>query len=267
MSVAKVAVEPPRLGAPRVMVTRAAEQADELLAALRAAGLEPVLVPAIKVELEGGGGELDAAVRRLDGYAWVVITSANGARAVLAATARVSPSGATPRWAAIGRSSRKVLDEGGLDVAFQPSLANGSTLAAELPVNRGDHVLLVRGDLANAELACALRARGVEVDDVVAYRTREAPETSRPLLRRAMAQGSSDAILFTSGSTVRGLVSLAGAEKLDIGAIPAVCIGAATAAIALEAGFVVIAVSEAPEAGVLAASTASALTAWSREDR
>jgi uroporphyrinogen-III synthase/uroporphyrinogen III methyltransferase/synthase len=140
-------------------------------------------------------------------------------------------------------------------------------LAAGLTLGPGDRVLVVRGDLADAELAVTLRARGAEVDDVVVYRTREAPVSSRPLLRRALAGGPIDAVVFTSGSTVRGLVALARAESLGIASIPAVCIGPETEAAARRAGFPVLAVSLTPEAAALATTTAAALAAQPKETR
>ena len=242
----------------RVLVTRAGAQADELVSELRDAGLEPVLVPTIVVEFEPPG-ELDAAARLLSTYAWVVITSPNGARAILAAGERVLSQLDGPRWAAIGRATQGVLEQGGIAVDLQPSRPSSSTLAAELPVARGDRVLLVRGDLAHQELAIALRSRGAEVDDLVAYRTCEAPEASRALLRHALAEGPADAVVFTSGSTVRGLVALARAEGLAVAAIPSVCIGPETARAARDAGFSVLAVSATPAAGALASATARAL--------
>jgi uroporphyrinogen-III synthase len=126
-------------------------------------------------------------------------------------------------------------------------------------------VLLVRGDLADAELADALRARGAEVDDLVAYRTREAPEASRALLRRALADGPIDAVVFTSGSTVRGLVALARVAGFDVASIPSVCIGPETAQAADDAGFAVMAVSSTPDAAALASATARALAAHPKE--
>jgi hydroxymethylbilane synthase len=114
----------------RVLVTRAAEQADELVSALRAAGLAPVLVPSIAVELEPAGGELDAAARHLATYSWVVITSANGARAILGAAERVSSSLDAARWAALGPATRSALEREGIAVDHQPSQANTITLAA-----------------------------------------------------------------------------------------------------------------------------------------
>jgi hydroxymethylbilane synthase len=251
----------------RVLVTRAAEQADELVSALRDAGLDPVPVPTIAVEFEPPRGDLDAAAGLLHTYAWVVVTSANGARAILKAAERIVTELRAPSWAAIGPATRSVLEHDGIEVALQPSHSSGIAMAIELPVVAGDRVLVVRGDLADEELAVALRARGAEVDDVVAYRTCEAPVSSRPLLRRAMTDGPIHAVTFTSGSTVRGLVALASAESVDVTSIPSVCIGPETAADARRAGFPVLAVSVTPEAAGLATTTAATLAAQPKETR
>jgi len=240
----------------RVLVTRAAGQADQLVSALRDEGLDPVPVPTIAVEFEPPRGALDVAAGLLHTYVWVVVTSANGARAILKAAERVLTELGAPSWAAIGPATRSVLEHEGIEVQFQPSQASAMTLAAQLPVHPGDRVLVVRGDLAEAELGLALRARGADVDDVVAYRTREAPEESRELLRRAVADGPIDAVNFTSGSTVSGLVALGRAESIDVRTIPCVCIGPETAAEARAAGFRVLAVSPTPDSASLAAATA-----------
>jgi hydroxymethylbilane synthase len=54
-----------RSSEPRVLVTRAAHQAGELVSALRDAGLDPIEVPAIAIEFEPPRGDLDAATRIL----------------------------------------------------------------------------------------------------------------------------------------------------------------------------------------------------------
>ncbi len=251
---------------PRVIVTRAREQAGELAHELEDAGLEAILVPTIAVEVEAPGGELDRCAGRLDTYGWVVITSANGARAILAA-AHASTSAEAPRWAAIGPATGRILKSVGVEIAFQPHLASASSLAAELPIRPGDRVLVVRGDFADEELATTLRTRGAEVDDVIAYRTHEAPDESRILLRRAFTDGPIAAVVFTSGSTVRGLMSLAGAASVDVTSIPAVCIGPGTAGEARAAGFRLIVVSPSPDAAGLAAASARAVAAQSQESR
>jgi hydroxymethylbilane synthase len=241
---------------PRVLVTRAADQARSLLAALRAAGLEPLHVPAIAVQLEPGGGELDAALRHLVGYAWVVVTSANGARAVLRGAERVFTPFEASRWAGIGNVTRAVLEREGVDLLFQPARSTSAAMAEELPVVPGDRILLVRGDLASPGLPSMLRARGAVVDDVIAYRTIEGPASSGPLLHRAFRDGPLDAAVFTSGSTVRGLLELAWRESIDVLRVPAVCIGPETAVEAGRAGFRIAAVSTSTDAWAMADATA-----------
>jgi hydroxymethylbilane synthase len=242
----------------RVLVTRAADQAGELVSALRDAGLDPISVPTIAIEIEPGGGDLDSAARHLGYYDWVVISSTNGARAFLNAAERVFTPFEASRFAAIGSSTRLVLEREGIDVEFQPSRSTAAAMAAELPVSPGDRVLAIRGDLADEELALALRARGGEVDDVIAYRTREAPESSRARLRSAAAAGPIAAVVFTSGSTVRGLVSLGQAESIDVHSFEAVCIGPETADEARSAGFPILAIAPTPDATGLAAAAAIA---------
>ena len=249
----------------RVLVTRAADQADELVSAIRNAGLEPVLVPAIAVELEPGGGDLDGAARHIGYYSWVVVTSPNGARAILRAAERVFTPFEATRFAVIGSATRGALEREGVDVDFAPGRSSAAAMAAELPVGPGDRVLVVRGDLAADELAVALRARGAEVDDVIAYWTREAPASSRALLRFAVADGPIEAVIFTSGSTVRGLLSLGQLDTIDVRSLPAVCIGPETADEALAAGFRILAISPTPDAAALAAATADAIALQPQE--
>jgi hydroxymethylbilane synthase len=248
-----------RSSAHRVLITRAVDQAGELVSALRDAGLDPIPVPAIAIEFDLTGRELDSAARALHTYAWVAITSANGARAILKAAERVFTPLETFRFAALGSATRGVLEREGIAVDFQPSQSSTIALAIELPVAAGDRILVVRGDLAHEELAVALRARGAEVDDVIAYRTREAPASSRELLRTATADGPIAAVAFTSGSTVRGLLSLGQAESIDVRSFPAVCIGPETADDARAAGFRILAVAPTPDSAALAAVTATAL--------
>jgi uroporphyrinogen III methyltransferase/synthase len=254
-----------RAPARRILVTRAVDQAGEMMSALCDAGLEPVLVPAIAFEFEPPRGDLDAAARLLHTYAWVVITSANGARAMLKAAERVFTALETSKFAVIGPATRGILEREGIAVDYQPPEASATSMAAGLPLEPDDRVAVIRGDLADNELPITLRARGAEVDDVIAYRTREAPDASRILLRRAISDGPIAAVGFTSGSTVRGLVKLARDESIDVLSVPAVCIGPETADEARATGFQVLAISPAPDATALAAATARALAIQPQE--
>ena len=110
------------------------------------------------------------------------------------------------------------------------------------PINR---VLLPRADIATETLVAGLREMGWEVDDVTAYRTvRAAPPAQH--MRDAIKGGDYDAVVFTSSSTVRNLVGIAGKPHA---ATVVACIGPATAKTAQEHGLRVDVL--APEASAL----------------
>jgi hydroxymethylbilane synthase len=248
----------------RVLVTRSVEQVDMLLATLRAEGLQPVVVPAIAIELGSAGLERDGSLRNLANcsladYRWVVVSSPNGAHAIRAAGRRLDPAGSSPRWAVIGEATAAALRADGIDVAFLPSRPSAEALALELGVEPGERILVVRGNLAGSRLADTLRDRGAIVDDAVGYRTVEAPETSRALLREALTEGPIGAVLLASGSAARGLRKLARLERIDISAIPAICIGPETASVAAEAGFHVAATAPSPDPAAIAATVAAVI--------
>ncbi len=243
----------------RVIVARPAGQGDDLIAALLGLGLNPVTVPAIAVEIEPAGGRFDALLAGLQPRAWVVVTSANGARATIAAGRRAAVELAGARWAAIGDATTRALAAAGFEVAFRPSQPSADALGLELPVVPGERVLVVRGDLAGTRLADALRQRGADVDDVSAYRTIEAPEASRTLLQEAFGAGPIGAIVLTSASSARGLATLARLEGIVINEIPAICIGPATTLAAKAAGFRVATIASTPDPIALATAVADVL--------
>jgi uroporphyrinogen III methyltransferase/synthase len=66
-------------------------------------------------------------------------------------------------------------------------------------------VLLARADLANPELAVALRGKGWDTTEVVAYHTVPVG-TLDPAARRRLDGGEVDWVAFTASSTVQGFV-------------------------------------------------------------
>jgi len=243
---------------PRVLVCRPIEQSAELVAALRARHLAPVVVPAISVEIIWPNEALERALAEADPYDWLVVTSANGVRAIFEVARRSGARISGLRWAVVGSSTAAAVEAEGLTVAFRPSQSSGHSMSMELPVLAGERVLVVSGDLATDQMANRLRSRRAEVDEVVVYRTIEAPEASQHELRQAFVEGPIDAVIFTSGSTVRGLLALAGDDG-HVKDLPAICIGPETAREAERAGFHVIAISSTQDATTLARSTAAAL--------
>src|SRR6202012_4911329 len=111
-----------------------------------------------------------------------------------------------------------------------------------------DRVLAPRADIATDTLIAGLTERGWQVDDVTAYRTvRAAPPPAE--IREAIKTGGFDAVLFTSSSTVRNLVGIAG--KPHTSSIIAV-IGPQTAKTAEELGLRVDVMAGAASAAALA---------------
>ena len=239
----------------RLLVTRPAGQAYELISLLAAYGIESVSVPTVSIS-EASGNDLDRALEHLDRAAWLVVTSVNGAKTVQPRlAARDIPLPATLRVAAVGPETAGALTQGGIHVDHVPSQFLTRKIAAGLGNVHGRLVILARSDAATPALAQTLRERGADVEEIVAYRTLEGPAESRDALRRAFSERL-DGITFTSGSTVRGLLALASDADAAIAAraLPAYCIGPVTAEVARKAGFSVPLVAPDHTAAALAAA-------------
>jgi uroporphyrinogen III methyltransferase/synthase len=204
----------------KVLVPRTKEQAGAMSERLRAYGAIPCEVPTIAVEPPRTPAQMERAIKGLvDGrYAWVVFTSTNAVRAVWE---KFGEHGLDARHfggvkiACIGEATADAVRAFGVQPELVPADDQSSEgLLAEFsphdeildPVGR---ILLPRADIATETLTAGLTERGWEVDDVTAYRTvRAAPPPAE--IRDAIKSGGFDAVLFTSSSTVRNLVGIAG---------------------------------------------------------
>jgi uroporphyrinogen III methyltransferase/synthase len=223
---------------------------------LAAAGAAAVAVPTIGIAPPAPGGPLDRALKQLDTYDWVIVTSANGARACVARAVALGLDlrSARPQWAAIGPATAAALREAGIAVAATPSRYLAEAIPEALPDVSGARVLLPRTDAAPRALADALRARGADVDEVTAYRTILAPARSRARLHRLITGREIDAVVFTSASTVHGMVRLLGEARDALRQIEIACIGPVTAAAVIEEGFQpAVVASEHTSDGIVAA--------------
>jgi uroporphyrinogen III methyltransferase/synthase len=242
----------------RVLVPRTKEQAGSLTARLRGYGAVPDEVPTISVEPPRNPQQMDKAVRGLvEGrYEWIAFTSVNAVRAV---REKFEEYGLDARAfsglkiAAVGEKTAQAIAAWGLRADLVPS---GEQSAAGLladwppydevldPINR---VFLPRADIATENLVAGLVDLGWECDDVTAYRTVRATPPPAPT-RDAIKTGKFDAVVFTSSSTVRNLVGIAG--KPHPSTVIAV-IGPATAKTAEEHGLRVDVMAAKPDVEVL----------------
>lgn len=226
-----------------VLVPRTKEQAGDMSDRLVAHGALPIEVPTIAVEPPRSPAQMERAVKGLvDGrYQWVVFTSTNAVRAVWEKFAEFGLDARAfsgVKIACVGEATADRVRAFGISPELVPSGEQSSLgLLDEFPeydsifdpVNR---VLLPRADIATETLAEGLRERGWEIEDVTAYRTvRAAPPPAE--IREMIKTGGFDAVCFTSSSTVRNLVGIAG--KPHARTIVA-CIGPKTAETAAEFG-------------------------------
>src|SRR5262252_4818714 len=70
------------LAGKRVVVTRAAEQCQSLVDALRAAGAEPVVVPVVAFQMPEDVAVLDDCLKTPGRFDWVFLASQNAVRAL-----------------------------------------------------------------------------------------------------------------------------------------------------------------------------------------
>ncbi len=184
----------------RVLITRPREQAEPLCGRLLALGAEPVILPLIRIHPVSDQRKLDAAIRSIASFDWIVFTSANGARLFLdrASELRVRVHG--PRTAAVGPATAEALSRLGVTADFvpdtQPELPLPMACRACAPVRACSWSGRLPG---REEAAAALRRRGAEVEEIAVYQT----ELLRPTDGEIEAVGARiDAILFASSSAV-----------------------------------------------------------------
>ena len=195
----------------RVLVTRAREQADDLVHRLVALGAVPIVFPTIQIVPPADGyAALDAALRNLSTFDWVVFTSVNG---VVHVCDRLSALGldmgifAAVRLATIGPATAEALAARGAQSDVTPERYIAEALLDAIPHVAGKRFLLARADLARDRLRTGLQEAGAEVVDVHAYRTVGASPDADA---QAALDNGVDLLTFTSSSTVRHFVAQIG---------------------------------------------------------
>jgi len=245
--------------------TRGRGGGSELALLLEQAGAVVLKVPAMRIVGPVGGEALAAAAAGLEGFDWVILSSGNGARALVEACGRggkmVGRGGPRPRVCAVGPATRVVLEEEGWPVDLVPEdfLAEGilAALDAEGGV-RGQRLLLPRPIDAPDLLPAGLRIRGAEVVEVEAYRNVPDPE-GMERLRRAVRGDEVDLITLTAASSARRVAEVLGG---DAGRARIVAMGPSTASAAAGAGLPVAAVADPHTLEGLVLACARALEGW-----
>jgi uroporphyrinogen-III synthase len=204
------------LAGTRVVVTRAAHQAEGLARLLREAGAEVAFLPLLEVVPPADPRPLDRACATLERFAWVVFTSANAVSPVLERRPPPWPQGV--QVAAVGEATREALTARGLVVDVVPRDKRAEGLVEELAsrLRPGEVVLLPQATDARPALREGLSGRGFAVEATPAY-AKQLPGGALGELAALLEAGPLGWVTLTSPSTARRLRELLGgswAEEL-----------------------------------------------------
>ncbi|GAB6906979.1 Uroporphyrin-III C-methyltransferase [Desulfosarcina cetonica] len=229
----------------RIVVTRAREQASDLVRKLTAVGAECIQCPTIQVFPPADPEPLDQAIASLDQYDWVVFTSVNGVDFFFR---RLFDKGLDVRalghlkTATIGPATAQRLRAFGLASDIIPASYRAESVVdafAAMPVT-GSKILLPRAREARSVLPVELTRMGAIVDEVTAYETRQADNDGTELIER-LESGGVDMVTFTSSSTVKNFHRLLPAERIHdlLDRVQVASIGPITSETARELGYTV----------------------------
>jgi uroporphyrinogen-III synthase len=204
-----------------VVITRPRQQAEPLARAVAALGRTPLILPLLDISPLPDETRLRAVLAHLADYALVAFVSPN---AVDAAFAHIDAWPPGVALAVVGDGSRAALVRHGVDgpryriyAPLDASRSDSEHLlqALDIAALRGRKVLVVRGETGRELLPDALRAAGIDVETVAAYR-RAVPGLTPDLaasLRTLLARPND--WIITSSEALRGLAGLV--EQLDGG--------------------------------------------------
>lgn len=196
----------------RIVVTRGESQSGPLLDLLRARGAEALSLPVIELVPPADPAPLAAAIAALDTFDWIVFSSANGVRFFFGAA---GPRPIRARFACVGPATAAALAPYGYTADRVPESYIAEALAAAFPPGelQGRRVLLPQAASARDVLARHLAAAGALVEPVIAYRN--VIPAGAAAASAAIFNGQHlDWVLFTSSSTVKNLLAVAGKNVL-----------------------------------------------------
>lgn len=227
----------------RIVVTRTPHQAGQLVNLLHARGAVPLIYPCVDIAPPRDPARLDAALRNLHAYDWLIVTSSS---TVLAMKRRLGSIGSTPdlgrlKIAAVGAMTVEAVEQflGSMHVSL-PDGRSSEDIVNLINPYPGMRVLLPQSAVAPAHLSQVLAMEGADVTVVEAYQIIKGSggEDIPAMLREQRV----DAVTFASAHAVRWFVERIEPEQAFH--LPAACLSETTAAAAHAAGFQQVLVPE-----------------------
>jgi uroporphyrinogen III methyltransferase/synthase len=203
----------------KVVVTRSPDQAAEFSGRLRALGADAIELPLISIQPPENPAPLDQAIERLASYDWLIFTSVNGVRFFLDRldNSRRDLRSLKARICAIGPATRRAVEDLHLKVDRMPEEYVAESLVKAFTEDDlfGQRILLPRAAVARDLIPIELGKLGAQVEVVEAYRNIVPADTASLAHEIFSAARKPEWITFTSSSTVKHLLAVAGPDALE----------------------------------------------------
>jgi uroporphyrinogen III methyltransferase / synthase len=229
----------------RVIVTRAREQASDLVKRLSDLGAICLETPTIEVVPPQDFQPLDRAIANLSDYHWVVFTSVNGVSAFfdrLFLRNKDARSLGGLKTVSIGPATAARLLSFGVTSDILPESYRAESIIEAFSGKdiRDQKILLPRAEQARPILPVELEKMGAQVDEITAYETRSVPGQADAILGH-LEKKTVDLVTFTSSSTATNFKSLLPQDRFAelMEGVTVACIGPITAQTAEKLGFTV----------------------------
>ncbi|MGH7198800.1 MAG: uroporphyrinogen-III C-methyltransferase [Candidatus Omnitrophota bacterium] len=203
-----------------VVVTRTRPKAGALAEKLAELGARVLEFPTIEIGGLSDYSEMDAAIRDLGRFDWIIFTSTYGVKAFFERLEKVGRdvrSLGAVRVASVGPETSRSLREKGVHPDLEPARFETAAVVETFRRRFGDlrekKILLFRTNIAPVLLEDGLKKLGARVKRVTAYTTKF-PGKAPAEVKKELLAGGVDIVTFTSSSTAENFIRIIGLKNV-----------------------------------------------------
>ena len=204
-----------------ILVTRAREQAAEFIKLLEQLGASVIVFPTIQIVAPKTWEACDNAIKGIESYESIILTSANAVERFFSRMQDVRASAleiaAEKTIYAVGEKTRHAAEKYNVPVARMPDIYDSKHLAIALSRSdvAGKRFLFPKGNLAGDAVTFALQEHNAIVEEVIVYETVLPSSADAETIEGKLRGKEIDVITFFSPSSVTNFLSMIPLELLN----------------------------------------------------
>lgn len=216
------------LAGKKVLATCEKDLAEEFSEKLKNFGAEVFVLPTIEIKPVHDWNEADKYISDLEDYDWLIFTSQHAVKYFFMRMEKLRLTRdrqSKTKVAAVGESTKKLIEKNNFDVSFIPEKFTSDDLAKTLPDVSGKRILFPHGDKINRGAIDELKKRGARMDEFIVYKNEMAE------FREDMANLLSekfDFVTFMSPSAVKNSQNFMSRSKIQLNYSVVIAIGPET---------------------------------------